>query len=228
MRDTRNPSFVRDSARYTTDAAVVVNHAPQGFFTRRTPPGGTDRGLSLAEPLTLMSARDTDATFQPVAAAMAAALPGLGYLWYADIKRAVYVAIGVLGLFAFGLFVAGIDAVDRAEDKWWFLLQAGVGPTAFVVDHIHQTQFKTSTAGSRRVTPPPPAAGGGNQANKSVGRVNESGMLMAALAGMLNLIAIIDCAWHAPVSKRRRGADEPVTLRVGTTAPAAGTGGATR
>ena len=38
-------------------------------------------------------------------------------------------------------------------------------------------------------------------------------MLMAALAGMLNLIAVIDCAWHPPAPRRRRGADEPVTLR---------------
>lgn len=173
-----------------------------------------------------MSARDTDATFQPVAGAMAAALPGLGYLWYADLKRAIYVGIGVMGLFLCGLLVAGIDAVDRAEDKWWFLLQAGVGPTAFVVDHIHQTQFKTPTPGARRSMPPPIPGAGGKQANKSVGRVNEAGMLMAALAGMLNLIAVIDCAWHAPVSKRRRGSEAPVTLRVG--APASASGDAAR
>lgn len=167
-----------------------------------------------------MSASDTDATFQPVAAAMAAVLPGLGYVWYADIKRAIYVAIGVLGLLLCGLLVAGIDAVDRAEDKWWFLLQAGVGPTAFVVDHVHQTQFKTPSPGTRRTMPPPVPGAGGRQANKSVGRVNEAGMLMAALAGMLNIIAVIDCAWHAPINKRRRAA-EGVTLRVGST-PAPG------
>lgn len=171
-----------------------------------------------------MSARDTDATFQPVAGAMAAALPGLGYLWYADAKRAIYVGVGILGLFLTGIFVAGIDAVDRVEDKWWFLLQAGVGPTAFIVDHIHQTQFKTPTAGPRRMMPPPSPGATGAHANKSVGRVNEAGMLMAALAGMLNLIAVIDCAWHPPAPRRRRGADEPVTLRVGSQQ----TGGAAR
>ena len=162
-----------------------------------------------------MASRDTDATFQPVAGAMAAILPGLGYVWYADVKRAIYVGVGVLGLFLCGLLVAGIDAVDRAEDKWWFLLQAGVGPTAFVVDHFHQTQFKTAAPTGRRAMPPPvPGGAGGRQANKSVGRVNEAGMLMAALAGMLNIIAVIDCAWHAPINKRRR-TSENVTLRVG-------------
>lgn len=182
-----------------------------------------------------MSARHSNAIFQPVAAAMAAALPGLGYLWYADVKRAIYVGVGILGLFLTGLFVGGIDVIDRTEDKWWFLLQAGVGPTAFVVDHIHQTQFKTPSPGGRRGMPPPSVAtaSGGRHANKSVGRVNEAGMLMAALAGMLNLIAVIDCAWHAPVTKRRRNAEEPVTLRVGTPGSATnsgtpGTGGAAR
>lgn len=162
-----------------------------------------------------MSQRQPHAFFQPVAAAMAIVLPGLGYLWYSDVKRAIYVGIGVLGLFVTGLFVAGIDAVDRKEDKWWFLLQAGVGPTAFVVDHLHQNQFKTNV--------PPGTGSSVAHATKSVGRVNEAGMLMAALAGMLNLIAIIDCAWHAPATTRRREGEAQPTLRVGSS-----TGGSAR
>ena len=37
---------------------------------------------------------------------------------------------------------------------------------------------------------PPPAI------RKSLGRMNELGTLYSAIAGMLNLIAIIDAAWH--------------------------------
>ena len=168
-------------------------------------------------------ARPKDEQFQPIAGLMAAALPGLGYLWFAQPLRAAYVFVSVMALFFGGMLIGGIDVIDRREDRWWFLVQAGVGPTAFVVDHIHQRYYKLDFGNGRRLSGMPDAdenpGGVAAPSRKSVGRVNESGMLMAALAGMMNLIAIIDCLWHAPPGVRRRTADRPAgtpaTLRVG-------------
>lgn len=42
--------------------------------------------------------------------------------------------------------------------------------------------------------------------SKSIGRVNELGTLMSAVAGMLNLICIIDAATRQRVARRRRAA----------------------
>lgn len=92
--------------------------------------------------------------FQPVAAALAFICPGAGhwYLGYRD--RAVYIAIGTLGLFFSGLFLGGISCVDRRENFIWFLGQALNGPVAFAADLTHERLFKVvdgPTSASTRI-----------------------------------------------------------------------------
>ena len=42
------------------------------------------------------------------------------------------------------------------------------------------------------------ASAGTPSPRQSIGRVNEVGSLFVALAGMLNLIVLLDVGWHAP------------------------------
>ncbi len=138
-----------------------------------------------------------DEQLEPFAAILAYVLPGLGHLALGKPKRAACIFCGVMGLFFGGLFIGGIDAVDRKEDFWWFVGQAGVGPVAFVVDRVHQNWFKVedeSEASVRRSMLPDE-----NPRNrKSLGHPNEIGALYATIAGMLNIICVLDCLWHAP------------------------------
>lgn len=142
---------------------------------------------------------------------LAAVLPGLGHAYAGEVRRAAMIFVGIMGLFFGGMLIGGIDVVDRAEDKWWFVLQAGVGPTAFAVNSFHQNslkmEFREGSRVVRRSGKPDASENPGGKpapATKSLGRVNEVGSLYAALAGMLNLIAIIDAAWRKPASARRR------------------------
>lgn len=158
-----------------------------------------------------MNEKRPEEVLQPVAAVMAVAAPGLGYLYFGDRRRAAAVFLSITGLFGAGVYIGGIDCVDSVEDRWWFLVQALNGPLAFAVDWVHQTQFKVEyhgASGPMRITPPPASArmpGAPAQTlTKSLGKVNEAGTLYTAMAGMVNLIAIIDCLWHAP-PRRRRG-----------------------
>ena len=97
------------------------------------------------------------------------------------------VAFGVFGLFLMGLLIGGLDAVDSRDDRWWFMAQAITGPVAFGVDWLHQW---LRAEGS--VVP-------------GLGRMNEIGMLSCALAGLMNLIAVLD-ALFPPLRRRREGA----------------------
>ncbi len=163
--------------------------------------------------------------FEPVAGLLAILLPGLGHFYLGERARAALIASGVLGLFAGGLLIGGIDAIDRREDTIWFVGQALVGPLAFGVDYYHQEHLKIRKPGSpaelhheggvltrrgihyRTARPDeardpsglPAAAGPGLRApnSKSLGRMNELGTLFATIAGMLNLIVIIDAFYHA-------------------------------
>jgi hypothetical protein len=153
-----------------------------------------------------------------VAGVLALVVPGLGHWSLGERKRAMLIAMGVLGLFFGGILIGGIDVIDSKEDTIWFAGQALVGPLAFGVDYLHQNRFKVigpvdvrnpdgtiSTIDRLRSALPTEgrdaqgrAVPGGRPPNiKSLGRMNELGTLFATIAGMLNLIAIIDAALHA-------------------------------
>jgi len=153
----------------------------------------------VAEACCSMTNRGSE-TFQPVAAVLAYLIPGAGYLALGQKVRALWVFIGVMGLIVGGTLIGGIDVIDRHRDSpvdgdpWWFIPQAGAGPIIFAIDWVREEKLKD------QITP-------------SIGRVNEVGILFVVMAGMLNLIAVVDCAWYAPPQRRRIG-------------PAPGTGGA--
>lgn len=143
---------------------------------------------------------------QPLAGLLALALPGLGHASLGEPGRALLIAAGVLGLFLGGLLIGGIDAVDSREDRLWFIAQVWVGPVAVGVDWAHQNLLKEDDGRGVRRTPDPVGEGGKRAPySKSIGRINEIGALYCALAGLLNLIAIIDASWHTP-ARRRKGA----------------------
>ena len=102
---------------------------------------------------------------------------------------------GVLFLFLGGVLIGGIDAVDRREDPLWFLAQAVCGPIAFATDLANQRLLSDPQLRLRR---------------KGLSHVNEIGTLFAALAGLMNLVVILD-ALHRPGPQRgtdRRTKDE--------------------
>lgn len=170
---------------------------------------------------------DADAVNIPAGIA-AILFPGAGQVVRGEVKRGGLAALGVLMLFFGGIFIGGIDVVDSREDRIWFFGQAIVGPLAFGVDAIHQNAFKAhdqaNPQGPRRSGRPDEHrvtdaagrpvwepltreqidAGMGPPNTKSVARVNEIGTLFCTIAGMLNLIIILD-AFIPPVWRRQLG-----------------------
>lgn len=144
-----------------------------------------------------------------MAAILAFLLPGAGHYYLGEPKRAALIAVGILGLFFGGILIGGIDVIDSKEDTIWFAGQAIVGPLAFGADYLHQHHFKVTDPGTGQVRSARPGevrgpdgkaapakAGQLPPNSKSIGRMNELGTLFATIAGMLNLIVIIDAALH--------------------------------
>jgi hypothetical protein len=186
---------------------MPIPQAPSGHTPLPTPPQDTP-----------VNAVHPEEQLEPVAGLLAAVLPGLGHWYLGERKRAVLIAVGILGLFFGGILIGGIDVVDSREDTIWFVGEALVGPVAFGVDWVHQHKLKvvgpteerlsdgrTMTVRKLRSARPDEgrdaqgnAVPGGTPPNtKSLGRMNELGTLFATIAGMLNLIAIIDALLHA-------------------------------
>jgi hypothetical protein len=149
-----------------------------------------------------MPADHPEPSFRPLALLAAAVFPGLGHFITGQRARGACIAAGILGLFVSGLLVGGIDTIDSKEDRVWFYGQALVGPLAFGVDYVHQNHLKVKQGGVWRSANPTEGrgpdgsvvAGGTPPASKSVGKMNEIGTL-STIAGMLNLIVILDAAF---------------------------------
>ncbi len=159
-----------------------------------------------------MTGHDTP-TFRPLALLAATVLPGLGHVVSGEARRGILAGAGVLGLFFGGILIGGVDVIDAREDTAWFAGQALVGPLAFGVNHLHQTRLKVLDPKTRQLRSANPTEGrdprtaapieGGTPPNRrSVGKMNEVGTLYATIAGMLNLIVILDAALP---SRRRAG-----------------------
>ncbi len=127
--------------------------------------------------------------FPPPLVALAAwVLPGAGYFLIRQRARGLAVGITILILFVAGLLIGGIRVVDApalagietARDlvtqKPWFIGQVLAGPISFIPVYVGHAN------------PDIPL---------SHARANEIGTLYAAIAGMLNLLAIIDSAYRA-------------------------------
>jgi len=137
----------------------------------------------------------------PLLIAVAAwAMPGLGYWLIGEKIRAVICGVCVLAIFLMGLLIGGVRVVtppaglglDPILQKPWFCGQVLAGPIAIV----------SATAAS--YTSPD---------RESTSRSNEIGMLYTAIAGMLNLLVMMDAAHRstlpAETTEPERATSEP-------------------
>jgi hypothetical protein len=138
-------------------------------------------------------ASDAMETWHPGAALAAWILPGFGHYLLGERPRGAILGATILVLWTTGLLIGGVTVIDRIQNKPWFLGQMLLAPSV-LVDAYHQASLKDGPA-------PQPGATD-NRYSPSFGRVYEQGVLYTALAGLLNLLAIIDVVYRGP---RRRG-----------------------
>jgi TM2 domain-containing membrane protein YozV len=149
-------------------------------------------------------------------------LPGLGHIIIGQRTRGLILMITILGLFLAGLLIGGIDVVDARNDRLWFIGQALAGPvapaTAAVNSYMqrqlaHQVAITQQTVyeqrgrsiSSRQALEQLLAQGRPPAYTVSLGRINELGTLYCAMAGLLNLLVIVDLIQtpdSSPAAKR--------------------------
>jgi TM2 domain-containing membrane protein YozV len=157
------------------------------------------------------------------AAVLGWVVPGLGQILIGERKRGIYVLVGILGLFMTGLFVGGLDCVDKDEDRLWFYGQAVAGPVAFGAAYANDALIKSGRATELVPTPPSMMEQSQNlpgrtvPAAKGLAHANEFGTLLCFLAGLLNLVAILDalvrvkgqCPYDRKMPERRAAGANP-------------------
>lgn len=122
----------------------------------------------------------------PVVALITWLVPGSGYWLIGQRARALTVGITIIALFILGMWIGGIKVVDKPDQllttpvaaivqKPWFIGQIMAGPITLIASSIGKSEENFA----------------------SHARINEIGTLYTAVAGMLNLLAIIDSAYRA-------------------------------
>ena len=145
----------------------------------------------------------------PLVALVSWLLPGGGYLLLGQRKRGLTVGITVVSLFILGLLIGGVRVIEvpgyddfgrqtevngvwvmrsrpfvELRDKPWSIAQVLNGPVGIL-------------GGAWSVIASRPGDDANAPAAKSHARINEIGVLYTAVAGMLNLLAIIDAGYRA-------------------------------
>lgn len=136
--------------------------------------------------------------------------PGLGHILIGEPKRGLIVMISLTFLFVCGLLIGGVDSIDYRTQKLWFAGQCLFSPVAPAMGYYHETLDRNMV---QRIEAYQLDQRRNHQRNldeddalleilrtnphslpyiKSTGRVNEMGTLYCAMAGLLNLLAIID------------------------------------
>lgn len=138
------------------------------------------------------------------AAALGWVVPGLGQIIIGEKRRGILAMIGVLGLFITGLLVGGLDCVDKDEDRLWFAGQVVAGPIAIAAAYGNQTLLKDAAPEHKVPTPPSPAEQAMSSPvryvskAKGLAHANEFGTLLCFLAGLMNLVVLMDALVRTP------------------------------
>jgi hypothetical protein len=128
-------------------------------------------------------------------------VPGLGHFLTGHTRRGVLLFLSIGGLWSAGLLVGGISVVQsRSSDgmlRPWYLGQAIVAPS-IAIEYQHD-RYRTQNAGQ---DPDPTDAD--IPYEPAYGRAYEIGTLYTALAGLLNLLAIVDIVYREPRSNEHK------------------------
>lgn len=120
-------------------------------------------------------------------------VPGLGHLLVNQKAKAAIIGITIMLTWLGGLLIGGISSINRTEHPFWFGGQVLVAPSLLVDLY-------------RGLGPVPKPHQPGHY-TPSLGRLNEMGTLLTTMAGLLNLLAIVDVAYRQERSPGRQAGE---------------------
>jgi hypothetical protein len=132
------------------------------------------------------------------AAVAAWVFPGLGHAMSGELKRGAILAAVIGSMWIVGLWVGGISVIEArtttGQVRPWFLGQMLIAPS-LVVEYTHD-RYRAQTGGQE----PEPSRDPSHPTlyEPSYGRPHEIGTLYTALAGLLNLLAVVDVIYRDP------------------------------
>lgn len=159
-----------------------------------------------------MSQKPTQTTWNLVPAVAAWMLPGLGHMLLGEKQRGMILMATIGVLWLTGFLIGGISVFNRKDHPAWFIGQSLMAPSVAA-----NVAFNTIAGGRPKPLPDQ------NPAYKpAFGRVGEQAILYTALAGLLNLLAILDVIYREPGRHRSDSLTGDTTATTPTTGKTGG------
>ncbi|MEN6333425.1 MAG: DUF6677 family protein [Phycisphaerales bacterium] len=135
--------------------------------------------------------KENHALYLIVVGAAAWLVPGGGHYVLNEKKRAAVIFTMVVLTFLVGLYVGSIGVIDSINAKPWYAAQVMNSPVVIVLgSHVAslEGQAQKAAAGGREPSTPP---------YRVYGRANEIGQIYTSVAGLLNLLCIVNAIYVA-------------------------------
>jgi hypothetical protein len=137
----------------------------------------------------------------PVAAVLAWLLPGLGHWWIGERSRGVIFFVVVTVTFWGGIAVGGVRTTVRPrENGYWIAAQLCMGPQTLAALYLGDRQIEQ-------------AKKEGRVAHRAAWPSSNIGVVYAGIAGLLNLLVIIDVLARAEARRTWVPARSPPTKK---------------
>lgn len=120
--------------------------------------------------------RENHVVFLITVGFLAWVVPGAGHFMIKEKKRSVIIFVTIVLTFLIGLYVGSIGVIDRVDAKAWYLAQIMNSPMVAALGHL------TSTAPEKY---------------QVYGRPYEIGQYYTSIAGLLNLLCIVNAVYLA-------------------------------
>ena len=118
--------------------------------------------------------KENQVLFLLVVGLLAWLVPGAGHFVLKEKKRAVIIFATIVLTFCVGIYVGSIGVIDRVGAWWWYVAQIMNSPMVAVLGRL--------------------TAGGAYPVH---GRPNEIGQVYTSIAGLLNLLCIVNAVYLA-------------------------------
>ena len=118
--------------------------------------------------------KDNHALFLSVVGLLAWLVPGGGHFALNETRRATIICVTIVLTFLVGLYVGSVGVIDPVHAKPWYAAQLMNSPAVFFLGRL-------GTAGDYPV----------------YGRPNEIGQIYTSIAGLLNLLCIVNAVYMA-------------------------------
>lgn len=118
--------------------------------------------------------KDNHAFFLVIIGLLAWLVPGAGHYALGERRRAAVIGVTVILTFLVGVYVGSIGVIDPVNAKPWYVAQIMTSPIVLLLGRL-------SATGSYPV----------------FGRPNEIGQIYTSIAGLLNLLCVVNAVYTA-------------------------------